>query len=122
MELANTFPGQLGYYSKGTQASFFTDSFVSLPWAGRGFDHRWDLGQVLRQSKSGFIQGNFDQGLLHLESSEFDQELELYIQNFRMIPAQERLGWVCGLGHGVLPKTPERNVRKFVDRVREALA
>ncbi|MCB0385974.1 MAG: hypothetical protein KDD43_11325, partial [Bdellovibrionales bacterium] len=31
-------------------------------------------------------------------------------------------GWVCGLGHGVLPATPEGNVRAFVDTVRERFA
>jgi uroporphyrinogen decarboxylase len=28
---------------------------------------------------------------------------------------------VCGLGHGVLPGTPEGNVRLFVETVREVL-
>lgn len=118
--LAELFPDRLGYYSKGTQASFFESTFVDLPWAGRGFDHRWDLAEVLKKTKKGFVQGNFDQGLLHLEAEEFDQELDSYLQTMKALSPADRMGWVCGLGHGVLPKTPERNVRRFVDRVREA--
>jgi uroporphyrinogen decarboxylase len=30
-----------------------------------------------------------------------------------------RRGWVCGLGHGILQKTPEDNVRRFVALQRE---
>nr|HRO68478.1 uroporphyrinogen decarboxylase family protein [Pseudobdellovibrionaceae bacterium] len=120
-DLAQSFPGRLGYYSKGTQAAFFDENFVKLPWAGRGFDHRWDLTQVLRATKDGFVQGNFDQGFLHMEPSDFDKALETYLDPFKKMAVSERNGWVCGLGHGVLPKTPERNVRRFVDRVREAL-
>jgi uroporphyrinogen decarboxylase len=33
---------------------------------------------------------------------------------------EERLGWVCGLGHGVLKTTPQKNVKEFVTRIREA--
>jgi uroporphyrinogen decarboxylase len=32
---------------------------------------------------------------------------------------QPRPGWICGLGHGILPGTPEDNVRLFVNTVRE---
>ena len=39
----------------------------------------------------------------------------------KLTPA-ERTGWVCGLGHGVLPRTPEENVRTFVKTVREVFA
>jgi uroporphyrinogen decarboxylase len=36
----------------------------------------------------------------------------------RALDASVRRGWVCGLGHGVLPGTPEESVRTFVTRVR----
>jgi uroporphyrinogen decarboxylase len=35
------------------------------------------------------------------------------------LPAQQRRGWICGLGHGVLQKTPETHVRRFVSLQRE---
>lgn len=120
--LCKAFPGRVGYYSKGTQAVFLEGEFSRLPWAGFGVDHRWDLAAVLKSSKSGFVQGNFDQGLLHLDAAGFDAELEKWLAPLKALSPQERAGWVCGLGHGVLPATPERNVRRFVDRVREVFA
>ena len=33
---------------------------------------------------------------------------------------EDRAGWVCGLGHGVLKTTPQENVKEFVQRIREA--
>lgn len=121
--LAQEFPGKLGYYSKGTTAAHFTDSlFNSIPWAGQGFDHRFNLPQQLQSralaQKKGFVQGNFDQALLHLEPADFKLVLRKYLETFRGVSADERRGWVCGLGHGVLPKTPEANVRYFVEEVR----
>lgn len=121
-ELAEVFPGRLGYYSKGTQESFFSSDFLLAPWAGRGIDHRWNLPGVLETTSKGFLQGNFDQSLLHMAPADFERELNLYLEPYLQLSVEKRKGWVCGLGHGVLPKTPEANVRKFVDRVREAFS
>lgn len=118
-ELAASYPGQLGYYSKSTQETFFDDAFKNAAWAGRGFDHRWDLPAHLKTTKSGFVQGNFDQALLHMSPAEFEREFDRYLEPFKALTPDERKGWVCGLGHGVLPATPERNVRRLVERVRE---
>ena len=34
----------------------------------------------------------------------------------------DRKGWLCSLSHGVLPKTPEVNVRHFVTEIRNAFS
>jgi uroporphyrinogen decarboxylase len=39
----------------------------------------------------------------------------------KALPAELRRGWICGLGHGVLQRTPEANVRRFVTLQREIL-
>lgn len=122
-ELAKEFPGRLGYYSKGTTSAHFShQSFKNIHWAGQGYDHRFDLPKILQASSKnslpGFVQGNFDQALLHLEPADFKLVLKTYLSKFKNLPAEERRGWVCGLGHGVLPKTPQGNVRYFVDEVR----
>lgn len=122
VRLARKFPGRLGYYSKATQKAFFDNAFLQAPWAGMGFDHRYTLAEILRQQKDGFVQGNFDQTLLHLPTEEFKIELERFLEPIRGLAESERANWVCGLGHGVLPKTPEKHVRHFVDRVREVFA
>ena len=120
--LANRFPQKIGYYSKGTQPAHLRDPFFAEnTLAGIGVDHRWDLRDVLATRKSGFVQGNFDQALLHLQGEDFRSRLEKYIKELAQLDPEQRAGWVSGLGHGVLPKTPEENVRYMVKRIREAL-
>jgi uroporphyrinogen decarboxylase len=123
VRLAKKFPQKLGYYSKGTQKDFFTEEFLGSPWAGMGVDHRWNLKTAFEMKRAGgFIQGNFDQSLLHQEETLFKKTLDQYLKTVTQIPEELRRGWVCGLGHGVLPKTPENNVKYFVQRVREHFA
>jgi uroporphyrinogen decarboxylase len=121
--LLGEFPSRLGYYSKGTTMSHYQHRLWRNPsWAGLGFDHRWDLPALFPQFKNGFIQGNFDQALLFLEPKDFQREFARYIEGFKKLSLVERAGWVSGLGHGVLPKTPETNVRNFVKWMREVLS
>ena len=108
-----------GYYSKGTQPAHLRhELFATGKLAGIGVDHRWDLSEVLAICPQGFVQGNFDQTLLFAERSDLQRHLKNYLQ-----PMTEKhpAGWICGLGHGVLPGTPEDNVRLFVDTVREVM-
>jgi len=121
-KLAYAFPQKLGYYSKGTQPTYFTNDFFKSGFlAGVGFDHKWDLPTKLKENHRGFIQGNFDQALLFSPVDDFKRYVEDYLKSFSTLPVKSRAGWVCGLGHGVLPQTPEDNVRRFVDTVRERL-
>ncbi|MBC7384845.1 MAG: uroporphyrinogen decarboxylase [Cryobacterium sp.] len=120
-KLARSFPGKLGYYSKGTQSAYFVDPiWREGVFAGQGVDHRWDLSEVLRNRapRSGFVQGNFDEALLFSEPNDFRARVESYLAPLIKLSTEERAGWVCGLGHGVLPKTPEQNVREFVQIIR----
>jgi len=86
--------------------------------AGVGIDSRWQLSDAFDLFPNGFVQGNFDQALLFCERSDLKQHLSRYLAP---LANQERPGWICGLGHGVLPGTPEDNVRVFVDTVREVM-
>lgn len=123
LQLANTYPGKLAYYSKATFPDFLSPQMQQAPWAGLGFDHRVSLPScLLNKPNPGYIQGNFDQNLLLAETSLFEREFENYLQSFMTLPKEARSSWVCGLGHGVLPKTPEAHVRFIVDRVRKAFA
>lgn len=120
VHLAKKFPGQLGYYSQNSQLSHILpllDEKVKL--AGMGFDHRWDLAPTFSFRSTGFVQGNFDQTLLFGSPDDFSQRLDEFLAPLVSMTQEERAGWVCGLGHGVLPQTPEDNVRHFVERVRE---
>ena len=117
--LAKKYPHRLGYYSRGTQPAHFNAQWKEIPWLGQGYDHRCDLMASLKGA-SGFVQGNFDQSLLHMDASDFKKTFSEYLKPFQELTAEQRKGWVCGLGHGVLPKTPEANVRSFVEMVRKA--
>lgn len=120
--LAARYPRQLGYYSKGTTADHLTDLQKDLNFAGYGVDHRFQLTERLKSRTHGFLQGNFDQALLFCAPAEFKRRLDEYLKPFLDLSPEQRRGWVCGLGHGVLPQTPEANVREFVRHVREVFA
>ncbi len=117
--LSKKFSGRLGYYSKGTTPKHIEQMREKTTWAGFGLDHRNDLADELKTNARGFLQGNFDQAMLFCERNEFEQRLRRYLEKFERLSALERRHWVCGLGHGVLPQTPEENVRQFVKIVRE---
>lgn len=117
--LTARFPSQLGYYSKGTKPAHLRGPlFTESRWAGVAIDHSWDLREAFALFPHGFIQGNFDPRFLLLDSADLKQRLLDYLEP---LTAYERAGWICGLGHGVLPTTPEENVRLFVNTVREVL-
>jgi len=109
----------LGYYSKGTQPAHLCHPlFTDGGFAGIGVDHRWDLREGFDLFPRGFVQGNFDQALLLCERDELKRQLLRYLEP---LVNHSRDGWVCGLGHGVLPGTPEDHVRIFVETVREVM-
>ena len=106
----------IGYYSKGTQPAHLRHALFTDGFAGIGVDHRWDLREAFDLFPKGFVQGNFDQALLLCEPAELKRQLRGYLEP---LVNHSRAGWVCGLGHGVLPDTPEDNVKLFVDTIRE---
>jgi uroporphyrinogen decarboxylase len=120
--LARKYPGRLGYYSKQTVWEHLagTPLVEAGLWAGLGVDHRWDLPALFPRLKSGFVQGNFDQSFLFSDTADFERLSDAYLRPFLALTPEQRAGWVSGLGHGVLPKTPELHVRRLVDKVREA--
>jgi len=118
--LAGSFPSRLGYYSKATRREHLDHPlFTNGSFAGIGVDHNWDLRDAFDMFRGGFIQGNFDQNLLRDSSvDELSQHLSEFLSPLLKC---DRTGWICGLGHGVLPQTPEENVRLFVNTVREVV-
>lgn len=117
--LAATFPGKLGYYAKGISTEAMLHIQREIPGlAGVGMDHRAPIKSVI-QSSRGFVQGNFDPELIILPPEQFRRQLEMWWSSLNFQKPEEWTGWVCGLGHGLLPPTPEENVRHFVKWVRE---
>jgi uroporphyrinogen decarboxylase len=107
------------YYSRGTGPEHW-DLLHALPFQCLGIDWRHDLAEVLeRYGERWAIQGNVDPQWLHLPLAELEQRLTEWFMRIRALPAELRRGWICGLGHGVLQRTPEANVRCFIRLQRE---
>jgi uroporphyrinogen decarboxylase len=107
------------YYSRGTGPAYW-DQLTALPFQCLGIDWRHPMSEVLeRYGDRWAIQGNVDPEWLHLPGDELEKRLRDYFAPIKTLPAARRQGWICGLGHGVLQKTPEANVRRFVSLQRE---
>jgi uroporphyrinogen decarboxylase len=123
--LAAAQPGRMGYYARGLHPAHLNGHGPMPPgeWAGFGIDWRWNLAETLTApSRHGFVQGNFDPALLHLSGTALDRALDEFLDPIAALDPEARRGWICGLGHGVLPRTPESSVRAFVQTVRRRLA
>ncbi len=102
------------YYSKGTGPDHWRH-LEGLPIAGLGIDWRHDIAAVLLEWGSRYaIQGNVDPEWLFLEPAELERRLREVFGRVKALPPSARTGWICGLGHGVIQKTPESNVRLFL--------
>ena len=115
-DISSNFPNKVGYYSRGKQEADILH-YIQYPFAGFGFDASINLKNIFKNSKNGFIQGNFDEKLMLLHTDQFKKELKKYTEFMKSI--ENRNGWVCGLGHGINKETPEKNVHLFVENIRK---
>lgn len=121
--LSNEAHGQIAYYARGVGPPHLAHPFfASHGLKGIGVDHRWNLNDAFAIRRNGFVQGNFDEALLGLSEAEFKPHLEQFISLLSKFSPEERKGWVCGLGHGVLPSAREENVRLFVEGIRKSFS
>jgi uroporphyrinogen decarboxylase len=120
--LAETFTGRVGYYAKAAHPTLFAHAMAAAPWAGIGVDSRWNLAELLSAPRRGFVQGNFDPAWLFLPEPDLTAALHGFLEPIAALGEHQRRGWICGLGHGVLPGTPESAVRAFVTAVRKTFA
>jgi len=107
------------YYSKGTEARHWR-MLGEVRIDGIGVDWRTPIATVLEEFGTQWaIQGNIDPHALLLPEADFLRSVEQFFAPVAALPAERRRGWICGLGHGVLPATPENHVRLFIDLQRE---
>ena len=117
------FEQKVGYYAKEevdynciiSHANNNENSF-----AGIGIDSQTSLQKTLTKVDHGFVQGNFDELKILADSNEFHQALDHFIEGMLALSQDERVGWVCGLGHGINKDTPEKHVKHFVSQIRQA--
>ena len=109
---------KLIYYSKYTHVSYLqclecSDIDVI------GIDWRINLKEALMKlGKDYHIQGNLDPAHLFLPWRQLERhwsELWEQVQSSGISPER----WICGLGHGVLPGTPEDNVAKSIQYIHD---
>jgi uroporphyrinogen decarboxylase len=110
------------YYSKMTHDHYWK-SLEHAPIDVMGIDWRWDLQATLEKWGHRYmIQGNIDPVWLHLEWKNLEDNLKATLLPLhRQLPKELRERWIMGLGHGVLQKTPETNVRQTVSWIKENL-
>ncbi len=113
----NKFPKtRLIYYSKNTSQTHLRLIANINELDVLGIDWKNDLHATLDEfGEKFYIQGNIDPDWLFLPWA----ELELRLQSLwdGMKGHRHLSKWIFGLGHGVLPNTPEENVRKTVEWV-----
>lgn len=110
------------YYSKGTGPAYW-EELTCLPIGCIGFDWRQSLKEaLLRYGNHWAIQGNIDPEWLFLDPVELEKRLRESFGVIRALPSSARQGWISGLGHGVIQKTPESSVRLFLRLQKEIFA
>lgn len=119
--LINKFPGKIGYYAKdgidySSILKTIEDNNVEI--AGLGVDSHEDIAPFFKSTTRGFVQGNFSEHYLTLPKEEFIRHVEPYLESMAALSDEDKAGWVCGLGHGVLKTTPQENVGEFISRAR----
>ncbi len=106
------------YYSKLTHLRYLKDLDASSIDV-LGIDWRCDLVEALKTlGDKYYIQGNIDPVWLHLEWNDLEKNLEAYKAKIQELGDLKKK-WIAGLGHGVLVKTPEDNVRKAVKFIQQ---
>jgi len=106
------------YYSKLTHLDYL-EAIDEPKIDVLGIDWRVNLTEALdRLGDQYYIQGNLDPSYLHLPWNELEKQLAgLWNKVTKSKIGPEK--WICGLGHGVLPLTPQENVKMAVKYIHE---
>ena len=119
--ISNKFPKKIIYYAKNSTNDHIDLILKVNQLLGFGIDHRFNIQNIFLKNSFNVTQGNFDQNLLFMEKVELENTFKEYLKPIKDIDIKDRAGWVFGLGHGILPKTPEYNVKMIIDLVRSLL-
>ncbi len=95
-------------------SSFYAEQLAQLKPAGLSLDWNGSLPQIRRSLGSDVaLQGNLDPQLLFAPTDVVQRETQRLLDEMSGDP-----GFILGLGHGVLPKTPLESVSALVDSVK----
>ncbi|HEX4376727.1 MAG TPA: uroporphyrinogen decarboxylase family protein [Steroidobacteraceae bacterium] len=109
----------LMYYSRDTGPEQWS-MLRPIDFQCLGIDWRHDMAQALPAfGERWALQGNIDPQWLLQEPAQWEPKVRALFERVLALPATQRAGWVCGLGHGVLQHTPEANVHRVLRIQRE---
>ena len=107
------------YYSKKTGPDYW-QSLDGLAISAMGIDWNQNLATSLKLLGERYaVQGNIDPDWLFLSPHDLESRLREVWGEVKALPAKYRQGWIAGLGHGVLPETPESNVHLYMKLQKE---
>ena len=110
------FRGRLGYYAKGRTRILQAIGDPASPWAGAG--PRLALGSrgdaAATPSGTASCRATSIPALAAAPGRASTARSMGSSRRCGTAAADARRGWICGLGHGVLPGTPEASVQTFV--------
>jgi len=115
----NSYPGQIAYFTKNKNIMMIEKINESLDIVGYVHNAENNFIQSIKKNSSGFIQGNFLSENLAKPFNEFKADLKVFYEKINTLSPSDRTGWICSLNHGVLPHTPEENVRYFINFIRD---
>ena len=117
------FKRKIAYFSKNKK--FYEQDIEHLnsyDLAGVVYPDNQGFIEFLKYEKSFFVQGNFSPESMRKEHSEYLYDYQQFVSRMQQLSKNDRKGWLCSLSHGVLPKTPEKNVRHFVREIRNTFS
>lgn len=117
-ELFKSFRNKIGYFSKNLSLNNLTNINENLSLAGYVHASPSTFITGIKNNNKGFIQGCFSSESLRKPFNDFLEDFEHYKSQLINLTVEERAGWICSLDHGVLPKTPEANVKYFINNIR----
>ncbi len=100
------------YFCRGSSSVY--EVIATLPVDAISLDWQCDMPTV-RKRVGCALQGNLDPELLFADKKKVMSTVRALVDSMKGDPA-----FICNLGHGILPETPEENVHALVEAVRHA--
>lgn len=101
-------------------SSIFFHKYNSLECQAISFPANISLTEIQKKMKRKVaLQGNFSQNILTQERNILKEALSSYLKT--EVRYLKKYPYIFNLGHGILPYTPEDNVKFLIDTVREEI-
>lgn len=113
---------KLLYYAKNITLADWK-SLSDLDVQAFGIDHSHHLPDLFDlYGETHALQGNLPPETMSMDEDMAAKEITKFLNMMKEIPSHQRKGWICGLGHGILPTAKENNVRQFINQLRSTFS